>query len=127
LDRWIVDANVERLQVLDADSTRGPMSVALRIRDDKDAVQRLVPVAPQEVFEAKWSPGAIELELEWVALMETGFDVSEENRSEVVEELGRLRGWMNLRGEAYEIGRLDRLAAELRALRFHDGATAFVG
>ena len=103
------------------------MSVALQIRDDKDAEERLVPVAPEHVFKATWLHGATELGLEWVASMETGIDVTEENLGEVVEELGRLRGWMNLRGETYDIERLDRLVAELRALRFDDGATAFVG
>ena len=103
------------------------MSVALLIRDDKDAEQRLVPVATQHVFKAKWLPGATELGLEWVDLMETGFDVTEENQRAVVDELGRLREWLNARSEAHEIERLDRLVAELRVLRFNDGATAFLG
>ena len=86
-----------------------------------------MPVAPQEVFEAKWSPGAIELGLEWVDLIETGFDVTEENQRAVIDELGRLREWLNARSEAHEIERLDRLVAELRVLRLHGGATAFLG
>lgn len=103
------------------------MSVALLIRDNKDAEQRLVPVATQHTFIAKWLPGASELGLEWVELMETGFDVDLENQSAVVGELGRLREWMSTRNEAHEMERLDRLVAELRSLRLEDGATAFLG
>ena len=103
------------------------MSVALLIRDNKDAEQRLVPVATQHTFIARWLPGAAELGLEWVKLMETGFDVTTENHSAVVDELGRLREWMAGRDEAHEIERLERLVAELRSLRLDDGASAFLG
>lgn len=103
------------------------MSVALLVQDDKEAKQRLVPVATQHVFKAKWLPGAHDLRLEWVDLMETGFDITKDNQRAVVEELGRLREWLNSRSESYEVERLDRLVAELRVLRFDSGATAFLG
>ena len=86
-----------------------------------------MPVATQQTFVATWLPGASELGLEWVELMETGFDVTTENQSAVLEELGRLREWMVNRDEAHAIERLDRLVAELRSLRLDDGATAFLG
>lgn len=86
-----------------------------------------MPVATQHTFIARWLPGASELGLEWVELMETGFDVTTENQSAVADELGRLREWMVGRDEAHEIERLDRLVAELRSLCLDDGASAFLG
>lgn len=103
------------------------MSISLLIRDTKDAEQRLVPVATQAIFKSKWLPGAQELGLEWVDLMETGFDVTSDNREEVLNELGSLRVWMEQRGDAHELERLDRLVAEVGAIRFDTGATAFLG
>lgn len=103
------------------------MSVALLIKDTKDAEQRLVPVATEAIFKSTWLPGAQELGLEWVDLMETGFDLTIGNREDVLEELIRLREWMNRRGDTYELERLDRLVAEVRAVRFENGATAFIG
>ena len=103
------------------------MSVSLLVKDTENAERRLVPVATQAVFKSKWIPGAQELGLEWVDLMETGIDVTSENRNEVLKELRSLREWMQRRGEAYELERLDRLVAELGAIRFEDGASAFVG
>lgn len=86
-----------------------------------------MPVAPQQVFIASWLPAASALGLPWVELMETGFDVTPDNRAEVIDQLTRLRRWMTARGELHEIERLDRLVAELHALRFERGATAFLG
>jgi len=99
------------------------MSVALLIRDTADAQQRLVPVAAQQTFVATWLPSAIALGLAWVPLAETGFDVTSDNRTAVVVELEQLRACL----PAYDVERLDRLVAELRALRFDAGATAFLG
>jgi hypothetical protein len=59
--------------------------------------------------------------------METGFDVTTANRQDVLDELGRLREWMAQRGDRPELGRLDQLIAEVEALRFEVGATAFIG
>jgi hypothetical protein len=59
--------------------------------------------------------------------METGFDLTSENRKAVLEELARLREWMDRRGEEYELERLDRLVAEIGAVRFELGATVFLG
>jgi hypothetical protein len=103
------------------------MSVSLLIKDMQNAEQRLVPVATEAIFKSKWLSGAKELGLEWIELMETGFDVTPENRADVLEELGRLREWMERRGDSYELGRLERLVAELVAIRFELGATAFIG
>lgn len=103
------------------------MSVSLLIKDSKDAKQRLVPVAVQAVFDSTWVSGARELGLEWIELMSTGIDVTSENRSEVLKELGRLGEWMSQRGDSHERERLDRLVEELHAIQFESGATAFVG
>src|SRR4051794_22943503 len=103
------------------------MSVSLLIKDTKDKERRTVPVATQAIFKSKWIPGAQELHLEWVELMETGFDLTSENLVDVLDELSRLREWMERRGAAYELERLDRLIAEVGAIRFEAGATAFVG
>jgi hypothetical protein len=62
----------------------------------------------------------------WVGMMETGFDVTDENRDELFQQLEKLRGWMTISHSA-EIGRLDQLLAELRGLRFDLGAPAFLG
>jgi hypothetical protein len=93
----------------------------------KNTEQRPVPVATQAIFRSKWLPGAQELGLEWVDLMETGFDVTSDNRKDVLEELCRLREWMERRGDTHELERLDRLVAEVGAIRFEAGATAFIG
>ena len=82
------------------------MSVSLLIKDTKDAEQRLAPVATQAIFKSKWIAGAQALDLEWVDLMETGFDVTSENRKEVLDELCRLREWMERRGDTHELERL---------------------
>lgn len=103
------------------------MSVSLLIKDTKDAEQRLIPVATQAIFKAKWIPLAHELGLEWIDLMETGFDVTKENRKEVLDELSRLRERMERNGDTHELERLDRLLAEVGAIRFDAGATAFIG
>ncbi|MEJ7602276.1 MAG: hypothetical protein WKG01_30545 [Kofleriaceae bacterium] len=92
------------------------MSIALLIRDAKDAEQRLVPIATQRAFAAKWLPGASGLGLQWVDLMETGFEVTPDNHADTLDELTRLREWLTARDEAHEIERLDRLLAELRSL-----------
>lgn len=103
------------------------MSVSLLVKNTLNAEQRLVPIATQAIFKSRWLPGAKELGLEWVDLMETGFDVTTDNRQEVLDELGRLREWMEQRGDRPELGRLDQLVAEVEALRFEVGATAFIG
>jgi len=103
------------------------MSVSLLINDTKNAAQRMVPVATQAIFKSRWLRGAQELGLEWVDLMETGFDVTDQNRKGVLEELCRLREWMERRGDTYELERLDRLVAEVEAIRFEVGAAAFLG
>jgi hypothetical protein len=103
------------------------MSVSLLIKDAKNAEQRLVPVATQAIFKSKWIPGAQQLALEWVDLMETGFDVTMENREDVLDELCRLREWMEQHDETQELERLDQLVAEVAAIRFDAGATAFRG
>src|SRR5262249_16151812 len=100
------------------------MSVSLLIKSTKESEQRLVPVATQAILKARWLPGAQELGLEWVELMETGFDVTNENRQEVVEELCRLREWMERSHYTLEIERLDQLVAEVKAIHFEAGSTA---
>ena len=103
------------------------MSISLLIRDAQDAEQRLVPVATEAIFKSKWLPGVQQLGLEWVDLMETGFDVTSDNCREVLNELGSLRVWMEQHGDTHELERLDRLVAEVGAIRFETGATAFIG
>src|SRR5207244_3712414 len=72
---------------------REEMSVALLIRTTSETRRQLVPIAPQSILRGTWLPGAQELALEWVAMMETGFDVTSDNREAVVAELERLREW----------------------------------
>ncbi len=105
------------------------MSVALLIRDASDKDERILPVATEATFRARWLPGIMELGLEWGPLMQAGFEITAENYSPVIVELTSLRGWMlsNLGAGAYEISRLDSLLRELRALSFAAGATAFLG
>jgi|ERR1041384_3194030 hypothetical protein len=103
------------------------MSVSLLVKNTISAEQRLMPIATQAISKSRWLPGAKELGLEWVDLMETGFDVTTANRQDVLDELGRLREWMAQRGDRPELGRLDQLIAEVEALRFEVGATAFIG
>jgi hypothetical protein len=102
------------------------MSVSLLVRSGPTDEQRLVPVAVQPIFVSKWLPGASALELDWVGMMETGFDVTDENRDELIQQLEKLRGWMTISHSA-EVDRLDQLLAELRGLRFDLGASAFLG
>jgi hypothetical protein len=106
------------------------MSVALLLTSTRDErSRRMVPVATQATFRARWLPGATQLGLEWVPLMETGFDVTRDNRDELVAELARLRTWMlgALGGGAYELERLDRLVDELRNVQFDEGLDVFLG
>jgi hypothetical protein len=105
------------------------MSVALTITDESaEASSRQIPVATQKLFNARWLPGARQLGLGWVELMETGFDVTSENRDALVDELQRLRRWMVTQpSHAYDVERLDRLVAELRQLRFAPNIRAFIG
>jgi hypothetical protein len=62
----------------------------------------------------------------WIAVANPIRRLTTENQSAVADELGRLREWMVARDETHEIERLDRLVAELRALRLDDGASAFL-
>jgi hypothetical protein len=106
------------------------MSVALLITDARnEAAKRLIPVATQEIFRSRWLPGAAQLGLEWVELMETGLDVTPENRDELLAELGQLRAWMvgALGDGSYELERLDRLVEVLKAVEFADGISVFLG
>ena len=105
------------------------MSVALLLTDNVDAKSRIVPVATEAVFVAKWLPGIAALGLEWGELMQTGFVVTFDNRRQVMDELGRLRAWMiaSYGADAYELTRLDALLESLAAIDFDAGATAFLG
>lgn len=106
------------------------MSVALLVTQaDDDARRRLVPIVTEELFRARWLRGATALGLEWIERMETGFDVTVDNRDDVVDELARLRAWMvgELGAGSYDVERLNRLVEELRALRFGPGGRAFLG
>jgi hypothetical protein len=105
------------------------MSVALLVATGDEAERRIVPVATQELFRARWLPGAAQLGLEWIERMETGFDVTVDNRDAVVDELTRLRMWMvgALGGDSYDVERRDRLVDALRGPRFGDGRCAFLG
>jgi hypothetical protein len=103
------------------------MSVVLLIKDSREAPDRSIPVATQANFVAQWVRGATVLGLEWIPLAETGFDVTAENRGDVVDELQRLRGWFVEQHDNHSNERLDRLLSEIRALRFEDEASAFFG
>jgi hypothetical protein len=106
------------------------MSVGLLITHPNDRSRnRIVPVATQEIFRDRWLPGARELDLELVALMETGFPVDGTNRSELVGELTRLRPWMlqQYGTDSYDVVRLDGLLEELKAMEFGDDLEVFVG
>ena len=101
------------------------MSVALVIRDTKDAQQRLVPIATQVTFASTWLPGIVELGLQWSEMMETGFDIVMSNREPVLAELPTLRAWMVDRASNPSIlARLDTLVQELSSIRFGCGSFA---
>jgi hypothetical protein len=106
------------------------MSVGLLITRTNDRSRnRLVPVSTEEVFRTRWLPGARALNLELVELMQTGFPVGEANRTELVEELTRLRDWMlqHYGADTSELMRLDGLLEELTALVFGGDLEVFVG
>lgn len=103
------------------------MSVVLLIKDSSDGLDRSIPVATQAHFVDQWVRGAAALGLEWIPLAETGFDVTRENREDLIDELGRLRDWFAARDDSFSIERLDRLVEEVRKLSFEDGATGFFG
>ena len=105
------------------------MSVALVTNGARDGRSRLVPVATEAVFVARWLPGIVALGLAWGELMQTGIDIVPENRHAVIDELGRLRHWMvaSHGTGAYEIVRLDLLLEGLAAIDFAAGETAFLG
>ena len=103
------------------------MTVALMLGTAGE-YDRLVPVAPEAIFLAMWQPGIDALGLQRIELMGTGIDIDAENRDAVISDLGALKAWMTARQtHPYEITRLDTLVEELTALRFDDGAIAFLG
>ncbi|MGE0403186.1 MAG: hypothetical protein AB7T06_41145 [Kofleriaceae bacterium] len=103
------------------------MSVVLLIKDFEDAPDRSIAVATQAHFVGQWVRGASALGLEWVPLAETGFDITADNRSDVLDELKRLRAWFAEHDDAHSIARLDPLVGEIERLQFERGATAFFG
>ncbi len=102
------------------------MSVALLIKD-ANAETSLVPVATEATYGAVWQSGAKALKLAWVAAMQGGVFVTEENRAEILEELAKLRGWFDENGYRSQSERVDMTVNALRSVRFDAGQTAWIG
>lgn len=77
------------------------MSVFLLIRDREGAEGRIVPIATEQTFAATWVRGGTDLGLEWIELMQIGFDVTRENHAAVGQELESLRIWLAKHGEVH--------------------------
>ena len=103
------------------------MAVELRITDSADSNPRTVPIAVQRIFVERWLPLASALGLDWVTLIETGFDVTDANRPELVDQLERLSSRVTEEDTMIDNDRLATLLTEIRALRFELGAKAFLG
>ena len=102
------------------------MSVAMIITD-RNSEKRMIPVATEQTYEDVWQAGARALGLEWVELMQTGVDITAENRPAIVDELNKLGVWFEEHGHSYERVRLTTLLGEIEALRFEDVSRAWVG
>lgn len=102
------------------------MSVAMIITD-RNREQRMIPVATERTYEDVWQTGARELGLDWVELMQTGIEITSENRTEIVRQLKRLGVWFDEHCHTYENVRLRTLVGEIERLQFDDVIRAWVG
>jgi hypothetical protein len=102
------------------------VSVALIVKD-ANAKASLVPLATEATYASIWQSGAKAHALEWVAAMQGGVNVTEENREEILSELGTLRGWFDTNGHEAQSTRVDLVVKALERLRFGAGETAWIG
>ncbi len=102
------------------------MSVALLLKD-ANAKSSMVPLATEATYRSVWQDGAKALDLEWVAAMQGGVNVTEENREAILSELGTLRGWFDANGHEAQSTRVDLVVKALERLRFDAGETAWIG
>lgn len=102
------------------------MSVAMIITD-RNREQRMIPVATERTYEDVWQTGARALGLDWVELMQTGVEITSENRAEVGQQLKRLGVWFADHGHTYENVRLGTLLGEIEGLQFDNVIRAWVG
>ena len=111
------------------------MSVGLLITNSGDRTDsNWIPVATQAVFAGYWVPAAHLLGLQWVPLFETGTSVDKEDLPAILDELDVLKRWLTRAPPSLPEGmaefmttRLNRLAAELDAIRDVPEAEIFIG
>ena len=102
------------------------MSVLLIIRKgEQDDHPITVPVAPESVFTDHWQRGAAALGLEWVPLCQAGTDITQEELPLLLDELARLKKWMESPDSGIPPGGvLDRIGSVIAALEQARGSTA---
>ena len=102
------------------------MSVALLIKA-ASAESSLVPIATEVTYREVWQSGAKALALEWIAAMQGGVVVTEDNRAEILDELHKLRGWFESNGYSSQSERVDLVVNALKGVHFDEGETAWIG
>ena len=102
------------------------MSVALIVKD-ANSQSSLVLVATEATYRTVWQDGAKALGLDWVAALQAGVVVTEENRGIILEQLQSLRGWFEANGYAPLLERVELVTKALKAVRFDQGETAWIG
>jgi hypothetical protein len=109
------------------------MSISAFIVDPEDEFERsfMLPVATEAFYKQYWEPAAEELGLEWTALFQGGTDVEREDIPVILEEISRLKDWVNakLTGEAQEhmLRRLNLLETGLPHAFRRKGAVVYIG
>lgn len=111
------------------------MPVELLIIHPPDETRR-VPIAFDDVFTDYWQRACSELGLERVPLFQSGLEIGQDMLPVVLDELSRLKRWMDFPGRAipipvreYILKRISNLISELEKLRgstaeiFIDGGT----
>ena len=62
------------------------MSVAIVVKSGVPAAPRLIPLAPEAVFDEVWCKSAASLGLRWIPLFQTGVDPSFEDLADIRSE-----------------------------------------
>lgn len=110
------------------------MSISLLIKDPKQKNDRIVPIAAEDTFLSSWLPVAKQLRLQWIPIFQTGLPISNADIPFVLQDL-RLLKKVTSEPASGEVGgvaklmteRIERLIAELEALKDEPNVDAYIG
>ncbi|WP_419875349.1 hypothetical protein [Candidatus Pristimantibacillus sp. PTI5] len=109
------------------------MSISAIIIDPEDEFERsfMLPIATEAFYKKYWEPAVEELGLQWAALFQGGTDVEKEDAPEVLEEIAKLKDWVqaNMSGDNQEhmLHRLELLESKLPSAYRRGGAVVYIG